>query len=173
MNKNLFDDEALRQVILEHLNSMHLELSDENFLKITELYGVNRGIKNLHGIELLRNLKKISLWDNQISDIKPLAQLEKLEEIYMDSNCIENIDSLQKLENLRILYMADNHISDIRGLRKLKRLTEISLWSNKIADISPLFCLDKLSVLDVEDNPLIGEASAENFKSAKGIKITK
>lgn len=107
MNKNLFVDEALRQVISEHFNSMYLELSDENLLKITELYGVNRGIKNLHGIELLKNLKKISLWDNQITDI------------------------------------------------------------------SPLFRLDKLRVLDIEDNPLTGEVSAENFKSAEGLKITK
>jgi internalin A len=52
------------------------------------------------------------LGDNQITDVKPLAELTLLTELNLWNNQIKNIESLSNLENLSYLGLQDNPIEN-------------------------------------------------------------
>jgi internalin A len=64
----------------------------------------------------LSSLTRLALYNNQISDIKPL----------------------QSLTNLTRLDLVGTQISDIKPLASLTNLTDLDLRFNKISDIKPL-----------------------------------
>jgi Leucine-rich repeat (LRR) protein len=80
----------------------------------------------------LKTLTNLDLKGSQISDVKPLAGLTKL-----------NTFSL-----------SGNQISDVKPLAGLANLTEIWLDGNQITDIKPLAGLTKLVYLGLLDNPI-------------------
>ncbi|MBE9252128.1 leucine-rich repeat domain-containing protein [Dolichospermum sp. LEGE 00240] len=83
--------------------------------------------------QTLTNLTFLYLWENQISDIKPLSNLT----------------------NLTLLDLWENKISDIKPLSNLTNLTSLSLSGNKISDIKPWSNLTNLAYLYLAKNPLI------------------
>jgi internalin A len=80
----------------------------------------------------LSTLTELDLYDNQISDIKPL----------------------ESLNNLTLLSLDNNKISDIKPLESLTNLTSLSLHNNLLGDIKPLESLTKLTVLYLSGNPI-------------------
>jgi Leucine-rich repeat (LRR) protein len=96
--------------------------------------------------------KELYLWDNNITDISPLAGLTNLTELDLEVNKISDITPLDALTNLSKLYLWDNNVSDISPLAGLTNLTELSLWGNNISDITPLAGLTNLSKLSLAEN---------------------
>ncbi|MFN5990880.1 MAG: leucine-rich repeat domain-containing protein [Dolichospermum sp.] len=104
--------------------------------------------------QTLTNLTTLNLWENQISDIKPLSNLTKLTSLDLRENQISNIKPLSNLTNLTFLDLSGNKISDIKPLSNLTNLTFLSLGENKISDIKPLSNLTNLTFLYLGENPL-------------------
>jgi internalin A len=71
----------------------------------------------------LSSLTELDLYDNQISDIKPLESLTNLTLLYLGNNQISDIKPLESLTNLTVLYLFENQISDIKPLESLTNLT--------------------------------------------------
>ena len=59
----------------------------------------------------LSSLTEISLRNNQISDIKPLASLTQIESLELNDNKISDIKPLQSLTNLTLFHIGGNPIS--------------------------------------------------------------
>lgn len=87
---------------------------------------------SLDAIKDLKYLKHLSLLNNNIRDIKPLAQLTGLE----------------------TLALGWNYIKDITPLEGMTELTSLGLWNNNLEDISAVSRLQKLQYLDVANNQL-------------------
>ena len=102
----------------------------------------------------LSSLTALFLWDNQISDIKPLESLTNLTALFLDNNKISDIKPLESLTNLTGLLLENNKISDIKPLESLTNLTVLSLGKNQISDIKPLQSLTNLSVLSLGNNQI-------------------
>ena len=100
------------------------------------------------------NLKKISAYDNNITDLSPLVTLDRMEELYLMSNNIEDISPLLKLRQLQVLRLDGNFIRDISILPKLKRLNRLGLDQNKITDFRPISKLDDIQALNTNFNPV-------------------
>jgi len=98
----------------------------------------NNQISDISPLASLTNLTSLNLWYNQISDISPLASLTNLTKLWLNLNRISDISPLTNLTSLTSLYLHTNQISDISPLTNLTSLTELDLHSNKISDISPL-----------------------------------
>src|SRR4028118_2056534 len=91
----------------------------------------------------LSSLTELQLYNNQISDIKPLASLTNLTSLNLYTNQISDIKPLASLTNLTWLSLNTNQISDINPLASLTNLTWLNLYTNqisdnKISDIKPL-----------------------------------
>ncbi len=115
-----------------NLNKLKILEIDRNFahnidgiynltnLEILNIY--NLELSNLDGIEKLINLKSLDFhFNNQknpITDISPLAKLEKLEYLNIESNAITDISALKNLSNLNNLGLGNNFIYDFTPVKK-------------------------------------------------------
>ena len=76
-------------------------------------FAVTRGMKSIKGLEYAKNLKKLKLNENEISDISPLKNLIKLEYLEIQRNRIVDVNPLKNLTNLKFLKLYNNLIEDI------------------------------------------------------------
>ncbi|MCC3429472.1 MAG: leucine-rich repeat domain-containing protein [Microcoleus sp. PH2017_40_RAT_O_B] len=114
----------------------------------------NNQISDLTPLQSLTNVTKLNLDNNQISDLTPLQFLTNLTKLSMCNNQISDLTPLQSLTNLTRLYLYRNQISDITPLQSLTHLTELNLDNNQISDITPLQSLTHLTELNLSYNQI-------------------
>ena len=99
---------------------------------LTQLESLHIGgnkLKN-NGVQLLLSLtqlKRLSLFDNQIINIKPLANLTRLEKLWLYDNKIRDVSPLAGLVNLETLHLSGNPITNTEPLAKLKKLKDVDI----------------------------------------------
>ncbi|EDP24657.1 leucine-rich repeat domain-containing protein [Parvimonas micra] len=146
-------------------------------------FAVTRGMKSIKGLEYAKNLKKLKLNENEISDISPLKNLTKLEYLEIQRNRIVDVNPLKNLTNLKFLKLYNNLIEDIALLSNLTNLTGLDLHYNVtvggdeshkiiskgITDISALKNLKKLEFLDISANRIEDISILKNFDKIKDL----
>ncbi|WP_281703261.1 leucine-rich repeat domain-containing protein [Parvimonas micra] len=146
-------------------------------------FAVTRGMKSIKGLEYAKNLKKLKLNENEISDISPLKNLIKLEYLEIQRNRIVDVNPLKNLTNLKFLKLYNNLIEDIAPLSNLTNLTGLDLHYNVtvsgdeshkiiskgITDISALKNLKKLEFLDISANRIEDISILKNFDKIKDL----
>ncbi len=133
-----FPDPNLRAAVAEKINADPARITAVSLRGLTSLTVRDREIENLEGLQHARNLKRLDLAGNLISDITPLANLVNLEGLSLHRNVIADISPLARLTNLRRLTLYDNRITNINALSGLKQLQEFEAQGNAIADINAL-----------------------------------
>ena len=105
----------------------------------TELELSDRGLGNGVIRELLQlyALNKLSLADNAISDIGPLAALGGMRSLDLSGNRIADISALAQLANLRTLNLDGNPVADLSPLYGLQELGSLSLLGVKLPEGEP------------------------------------
>jgi hypothetical protein len=130
------------------------KILESDFARISKIsaHALQSGaiLQNLDLVQKCENLVSL-VWQNQrISDLSPLANLQKLEnlEIHIGSRLksLKPITRLKELRNLAIVTGFDE--SEIKQLSHLKKLEVLQLYSNKnfIKDISKISSLRKLQL---------------------------
>ncbi len=184
----LIPDANLHAVIAEALSK---ELDDAitkaDLAGLTQLEADEAGITDLTGLEHAKNLERIALRHNAISDLSPLADLTSLREIYLDGNGVVDVSPLARLINVRRLELEGNAIRDLSPLKNLVWLNSIWISDNPVDDVSPLAGIFRLRNLnatrtDISDfSPLAklpklegivfgGYKSVTTLPSLKGLK---
>ncbi|MBN2513768.1 MAG: leucine-rich repeat domain-containing protein, partial [Sedimentisphaerales bacterium] len=125
---------------------------------LTALYLFDNNISDITPLAGLTKLNYLWLFNNNVSDITPLASLTNLITLELFGNNISDITPLTGFVNLIGLYLHNNRISDITPLASLKNLKGLGLCNNSISDISPLANLRNLKGLDLRQNPLDEQA---------------
>ncbi|MEL3906954.1 MAG: leucine-rich repeat domain-containing protein [Treponema sp.] len=129
-------------------------------------FATTYGIKSIKGLEYAKNLQKLKLNENEISDINPLAKLTKMTYLELQRNRIVDVSPLQNLVNLTFLKLYNNLIEDINPLKNLTKLEGLDLHYNVtvkgdennkviskgITDISVVENMPNLTFLDVSAN---------------------
>ena len=134
------DDQAIRSTEMEYFGGLHLS-SGHNTDYDLNLNGLN--ITDLTGLEYATKLKHLSLDNNLVTDISPLANL-----------------------HLKTLSLNGNKITDLNPLKNMTSLEDLSLKGNKIADISPLTRLTSLTSLNLEDQQPSIKPNDKSFASS-------
>jgi len=117
-----------------HENNQGLSLMIDN-----GMYECNQGtIDSVSDFSQLKNLKKLALAGNQITDISPLFVLKKLS--YLD--------------------LTANPISDLTGIGEMSALKTLYIDYTNITDLSPLFECKSLETVYVDDAQLIAQSDA-------------
>ena len=114
------------------------------------LVAIEKDIRNLTGLEHATNTATLYLFDNNISDISPVAGLMNLLELGLGGNTIADISPVAGLTNLTQLYLPGNPVADISVVAGLKRLTELNLDRANISDISVLAGLTDMIELSLK-----------------------
>src|SRR5579864_8097761 len=81
-------DKNLEAVLRAVLQEPKKEFTDELYNRVYVLDAVNKGIKDLTGLEKCKNLASLRLTKNQITDVKPLAGLTNLQSLDLAENHI-------------------------------------------------------------------------------------
>ncbi|CAL6013392.1 Conserved_hypothetical protein [Hexamita inflata] len=104
----------------------------------------------------LSNLVKLTLENNDITNIDVISQLINLEELNLSRNMYINISPIQYLTKLTKLSLESCELTDIQDLSKLTKLIDLNLSLNEGIDISPLSHLTQLVRLDLYCCSLVG-----------------
>jgi len=125
---------------------------------ITKLHLWENQISDISPLKGLNNLTNLNLNDNQISDLSPLSNLTELTSLHLNKNKISDLSPISGLTNLTMLEIDDSQISDISPIAGLTNLTYLNLGYNEISDLSPLSGLTNLTFLGFDSNQ-IGDIS--------------
>ncbi len=111
--------------------------------------GERRIIDDIRGLETAKNLRTLSITENQVYDLTPLANLTKLESLRLDDNHISDITPLANLTKLQYLSLEFSQLSDLSPLENLAELRYLSLGFDQFSNVSlsPLANLTKLEEL--------------------------
>lgn len=127
-------------------------------------------IKDLSGIEIFTKLKRLTLDNNLITDLTPLANLDLTELNIRNNKELTDISIVQNFENLNQLIVEGCKISqdNIDAISKCTNLTKLSLGNDpNINDISKLKSLTKLQRI------WIGRTSISSFDALKDLTTLK
>ncbi len=112
------------------------------------------GIEDISFLKGLTQLRGINLNGNAITDITPLAGMDKLERVGLSENGISDISALKGFTNLFDLALDGNEIQDISVLAGLPHLNQVGISNNHIEDLSPLTGMKELVYVAVFGNPV-------------------
>ena len=130
-------------------------LSDLLKLTILNLSGSDDSITDLSPLSRLTNLQVLRLWNADVQNLQPLADLTNLGNLDLGSNDhLSDLSPLSGLTKLKGLMAYDNSVRDITPLAALTNLEHLDLGGNEIDDISPVAGLINLESLDLSYNNL-------------------
>ena len=145
LSKNkITDAQALRELTqLQALALSDNPLEDlydiTDLTNLTTLRADRTGEDSLYCIRDLTNLKVLSMAGNNITYIGDyFTNLKQLKTLSLDNNQIERLKGLSYLSNLTALSLRNNNISDVSEIAELKGLEDLYLSGNSIRDYSPL-----------------------------------
>ena len=125
-------------------------IPSERLREVTKAH-LCRHVFDDRGLELvaaLTGLKYLCLADTDVSDLRALAGLTRLEELYLQhSSCVTDVAPLAGLVNLRVLRLKRTRVSDLRPLAGLERLEMLDISDTEVADLTPLGGLRRLNEL--------------------------
>lgn len=170
--RGMLADPGLESAMRTALNQPQGLLDTAAFLSLRELDAAALGIRNLQGIGIAANLRRLVLDYNQLSDLAPLASLVHLRYLELSQNRIQDILSLAHLGALEILDLSANQIEDVAPLADLENLTHLDLDSNEIEDLSPLVGLGNLSVLNLDNNKVHDISSLFGLRRLRNLELS-
>ncbi|MBI4705481.1 MAG: hypothetical protein HY744_30675, partial [Deltaproteobacteria bacterium] len=133
-----FADAALEQCVRTSLGVPEGDILKADAELAAHLECVNMGIATLDGLEWFKGLQTLTLWENAIADLTPLAGLVALTDLQLGHNALGDLQPLAGTTSLRRLGLAVNYVADIGPLAGLAGLEWLNLDVNNIADAGPL-----------------------------------
>ena len=163
-------DPNLRAAIAEELGkSPNVPITVQEMEGLGRLVALNKGIRDLTGLQFATNLKDLFLRDNQISNLSPIAGLIRLRILALTYNPISDLSALRGLINLTSLEMYHIPISDLSPLAGLINLEALYFDADNVSDLSPLTGLANLEHLRFDSkkvsdlSPLAGLINLRKF----------
>ena len=141
-------------VLLTKAGTKNCQLADRQLRRLTKLSLSNNKITDLKPLAGLNNLIELSIDNNQISDLQPLSGLSNLTTLVLYRNQIVDVKPLAGLIKLNYLNVSGNKISNVEPLADLINLTKLWLPFNQIIDVEPLANLRNLNQLSLSDNKI-------------------
>ncbi|WP_204106787.1 MULTISPECIES: leucine-rich repeat domain-containing protein [Spirulina sp. CCY15215] len=114
-------------------------------------------------LSILNNLLGLSLLDNQVSDLTPLASLIQLDSLDLSNNQIEDVSLLANMSRLQFLELQDNRIQDVSPLAQLVDIRIINLDDNQIQDATSLGVFQNRESVCLRGNPLTPTSASLQF----------
>lgn len=148
------------KVIFKTVAAASCDQANERLMVQGSLTLDDQQIKTLVPLLGFKNIQKISLQNNGLTDLKVVEEMTQITDLYLADNRLNNLFGIEKLVELKSLYLAENEIYDLKPLGSLPKLVNLYLNKNKIKSLASLFeaqtienkGLAKLSILDVSDN---------------------
>ena len=155
--QDLFPDKGLeaavrREVFAKRDNTEALTKDDVK--NISQVHAKGKAIKSLEGMQHCVSVQEIDFENNEIVDLKPLADLKLIQSINLAGNKIETIEPLAALSRVQYLELSRNAVVDIYPLSNMSNMRSLYLSENKIEKIDVVKALPKVWTLYLAGNPV-------------------
>ena len=153
--RDIFPDEGLARTVAnsarQGVNSIVTQVD------LDQIQGLDLRIYivgSFEGMQYLRELRHLALWNSQVGDLSPLSGLVNLESLRFNSfgnNFIQvgDLGALSGLTNLRTLSLGNRQVSDLSPLAGLVNLEDLTLTYSQVSDLRPLSGLTNLRRLSL------------------------
>jgi len=132
------------------------EITKADLEKVTVLYLNNKQLTELpKGLEKLTQLERLTLSNNQLTDVKGLKKLNQLTWLELNGNKLTSVKGLENLTKLTYLDLVNNKLTELpEGLEKLTQLKSLYLHRNPDLTKAQIDELQKaLPKCDIRSNP--------------------
>ncbi|PHH90908.1 hypothetical protein CDD83_2285 [Cordyceps sp. RAO-2017] len=119
-------------------------------LKDLDLY--DNLVSHMRGLDDLDGLTSLDLSFNKIKHIKNISHMTQLKELFLVANKIGRIENLEGLQKLTSLELGSNRIRELKNLDGLENLEELWVAKNKITELGGLGGLPNLRLLSIQSN---------------------
>ena len=147
-----FTDSNLEACARDALSIKKRDILPEDAAALKHLDCPAQNITELTGLEYFVGLETLSVWENDIKNLQPLAELTELTWLQLGFNQIVNLQPLTDLKKLERLDVSENNIQGIKVLSNLNKLQWLNLDGNRIDSVAPLSGLSNLSWLTLAHN---------------------
>lgn len=131
-------------------------------LPLTDLVLTRNKVKDLFGIEQMKQLEELWIGKNEIKDVTPLSKMTQLKQLHLPNNELKDITPLSSLVNLQKLDLEANYIADLTPASNLKKLVFLSFVANEIRDVRPVVELSKTAYINVQNQKVFLEETEVN-----------
>lgn len=168
-----FKDPAIEMTVRRTIKNYHDPILFSQVIHVKELEVIGRGVRDLDGVQNLINLRKLSLYNNNLraSTLRHISELENLEvldlgenkdlfevpsgilsnlvnlrELILDETGIYSLDveDMKCLSKLEDVLLEDNNLKNLNFLKYNTNLKKVLFRNNNVSDISGLENLDSL-----------------------------
>ncbi|KAG0265195.1 hypothetical protein BGZ95_003397 [Linnemannia exigua] len=163
----------LRELYLDHND---IKVVPDSLLKLTKLDVLDlscNSISRFHSafkMKKLKNLRRLNLDHNMLTDISPIYKLKSLRELRMNHNFVPYLAiTIQNMAKLKILAMESNSLSTLpETMGKLGNLCELRLSDNNLRALpESIGSIRTLQVLALRSNLL--ERLPESWKDMENL----
>ncbi len=143
-----YEFDFIRAVKAEYLGNLSYTLNPADLAGLEgELNVAGYGIIDTEGLQFCRNITRLDLSRNHISNLYDIQGLVYLNELLLSENRIEHIEYIRDLENIEIIDLSFNEIENIDALLALDRLQFADLRGNPIQSLETLRELSRRGVV--------------------------
>ncbi len=157
--------------VLAVTQTKNCKVANSKLKSLDKLTLTNQGIVNLKPLASLTNLTSLDLDKNEIVDLKPLTSLTNLKILNLRENQIVNLKPLSSLINLTSLNLEQNQIINLKPIESLTNLTSLDLDKNEIVDPQPLASLINLTSLELDKNEIVNINSLATLTNLKTLNL--
>lgn len=165
--EDLFPDKGLEAAVRKEVFAKRYNtepLTKDDVKNISQVIGKGKSIKSLEGLQHCVSVQEIDLENNEIVDLKPMAELKLLQSINLAKNKIESIAPLSELVRVQYLELSRNSVSDLAPLAKMTNMRSLYLSDNKITNIAVVKGLTKVWTLYLAGNQVADLAPVGELK---------
>ncbi|CAL5990413.1 Conserved_hypothetical protein [Hexamita inflata] len=124
-------------------------------------------LDNCPNVKFKRNPNEttvLSLTNSKIKDIQGINSMKQLKQLNLSGNSIRNVTAIGSLTELTSLVLNHNDVYNISALKSLEKLTELDLSFNKILFSEPIARLNSITQLNVHGNMMQDLIVIRNMK---------
>ena len=176
---SIFPDKALEKAVRAEVFEKRYNdepITAQDVQRISRVVGRGLGIRSLQGLEHckavmlldltdnvitdltpitdLTLLQSVTLANNQITDLAPLAGLEKMQLLDLADNSVTDLSPITAMQNLRTLWVADNQLTSIEPVKSCPKIWSLDVAGNRLTDLTPAGSLSWLTTLEISDNKI-------------------
>lgn len=172
-------DAKITRADLKKVRSVNLVRSRVDYLdpcvfplltNLRQLYVGRGNVSDLRPIAGLIRLDGLRLSLTKVSDIRPLAGMTKMDRLDLGRTQVSDLTPLAKLTALTELELDDTAVAEIKPLVGLTKLKRLSLKNTRVKDLNPLLSLTSLKYLNVEGTPVENTFGLAPLRK-KGLKV--
>ena len=116
-------------------------------------------------------LERLTINNQGVSDLKPLANKEFLLELNAQNNPISSLSPIESSTLLELLNIENTQIKDLGPLSKMNNLVTLNASGTVVKSLKPLSSLQKLENLFVNNTNVRSISPVENMPSLKQLKV--